>query len=174
MNGYTGVNWSTTTKSMKQYTFLTQKDRVHHNPSTGKQKTFRNYHTSTTHNSEFQLPLQNRFESIYLSDLIYPAEETSGKFGINSERKILVMSPVHKVGTECRKVPSDKLRYWQSVDNSVKISQNDNPNKEQGKCKKTHKICSKIIWPQDKYKLTLQVKKEKQRQTPTGKLGSNI
>ena len=116
-------------KSMEQHTFLTQKEGVHHNSSTGKQKPFRNYpNTITTHSSDFQLPLQNRFESVYLLDQIYPAKETSGKFDTNSKHKIHVKSPVHKVSAGCRKVSSDNEHYWQSADNSVKVLQSDTPN----------------------------------------------
>ena len=97
-------------KNMRQLTFPTQKKEIRHNSSDRKQKTSRyKSNTISTHSSEFQLPLQNRFESIYPSDLIDPIEEESCKFGKNCKQKFHVRSPVHKQSTECTKVSNDSV-----------------------------------------------------------------
>ena len=147
-------------KNMTQLTFLTPKKEIHYNSSDRKQKPCRRYpNTISTHSSEFQLPLQNRFESIHLPDPTYPTSETNCKFEKNCKQTIQ-KSPVHKPSTECTKVFNENVRLWQSADDNDKVVKSNTPSTEQGKCKKPHKIGSKMTWPQDKYELALQVKKK--------------
>ena len=129
------------TKIMTQLTSSTQKKEIHHNSSDRKQKSSRCYpNTINTHSFEFQLPLHNRFESIYLPDPIYPTSEANSEFGKNGTQKIQ-KSPVHKQSTECTKVFNDTVRLWHSADDNENVQSNIS-NIEQGKCKKTPKIGS--------------------------------
>ena len=143
---------------MTQLTFSTQKKEAHRNSSDRKKKSSRGYpNTINTHNFEFQLPLHNRFESIRLPDPIYPASEVNSKFGKNGTQKIQ-KSPIHKQSTECIKVFNNTVPLRHPPDNNENVQGNIS-NIEQEKCQKPPKIGSKMIWPQDKYELALQVKK---------------
>ena len=146
------------TKIVTQLTFSTQKKEAHRNSSNRKKKSSRGYpNTVNTHNFEFQLPLHNRFESIRLPDPIYPTSEVNSKFGKEGTQKIQ-KSLIHKQSTECIKVFNDIVPLWHPPDNNENVQGNIS-NIEQEKCQKPPKIGSKMIWPQDKYELALQVKK---------------
>ena len=136
------------TKNTTQLTLSIQSKERHHNSSYRKQISSRRYpNTIKTHSSEFRIPLQNRFEPIHLPD---PNSEAK------PEQEIL-KSPVHKQSTECTEVCNDTICLWHSADNNENMIQSNTPNIGQGECQK---FGSKMIGPQDKYELALQVKKK--------------
>ena len=145
--------------NVNQPTLLDRREGYSHNSNLRllniPQKVSKHCHYSS---SEFQIQLQNRYESIHLSDHSDLNEEATAKLSTSKAQTKHKHIPVHKVSTWCKKVPNENIHCEQTADTVVQLSMSTNPNKGQNKCQKPHKMGLKIFWPHEKYELALEVK----------------
>ena len=134
---------------MDQPTLLGRKEAYCYNFNTRKPKPSKKHpNTVITSSSKFYVSLQNWCESFNLLDSSDPNNGTTAMFDTSKAQTKQMNTPVHKVSTSSKKVPSENVLYEQSCDTVVHVSKSYNPNKEQDKCQKPDKMGSKIIWPQ--------------------------